>query len=70
MKTTESAPIISALRYVQNTGLGATPVNFMEDHNPVGAQLWREITNKGYAEVDINGKIYLTNAGRKVLDLP
>lgn len=67
MKTTELA-LISALRYIQNTHLGATPVHFIEDHNPVGAMLWREVTSKGYAEVNLDWKIHLTNAGSKVLD--
>lgn len=51
-----------ALAYVKNTGGGATLAHFVEDHDPVGTQLWLELKEAGCVEV-IDGRIWLTDAG-------
>lgn len=68
MNSTEPKPIIAALRYVKNTNGGATPLHFMEDHNPIGAALWRQITDKGYATTSPEGRIMLTTRGAELLE--
>ena len=54
-----------ALRYIKNTGEGATKENFMEDHDPIGEILWSELI--GLVLIDENGKIHLTEAGKQEL---
>lgn len=40
--------IKQALRYVRNTNGGATLADFIEDHEPIGDQLWRDLRHKLY----------------------
>ena len=57
-----------ALEYVSNTRGGATIENFIEDFAPIGEQLWRELRfPERLATVDRNGKIWLTEEGKKAL---
>lgn len=67
MENTEPKPIIDALTYVKNTNGGATAVNFMEDHNPMGAFLWKQLLEKSYVGVNIMDRIILTTAGEEIL---
>jgi hypothetical protein len=53
---------INALKYVWNTGGGATKDNFDEDHDPIGNYLWEDLAGAGFVEVR-NDKIYLTDSG-------
>jgi hypothetical protein len=56
-------PELEALRYVRNTGGGATRAHFVEDHEPIGHQLWAVLSNQGLIRVDENARIFLTDAG-------
>ena len=59
-------PETRALQYIFNTNGGATLANFHEDHEPIGPQLWAELTQKGLACED-SGRVVLTQAGVKIL---
>ena len=60
-----SLPEIRALQFVKNSGGYATKENFIDDHEPVGEWLWRDLA--GYIEVNYDGKIFLTKAGHDAL---
>ena len=49
-----------AVRYVHNTNGGATLANFIEDHEPVGQQLWNELMNERLVRIDEQGKIQIS----------
>jgi hypothetical protein len=36
---------LKALEYIKNAGGNATGESFMEDHEPIGPQLWQELRN-------------------------
>lgn len=57
-----------ALQYVVNTNGGATRGNFVEDHEPVGRQLWIDLIDHGWVYENQNSYIYLTKKGIKVLE--
>ena len=59
--------IIKALRYVENTGGGATKENFIEDFEPIGADLWENIRSQSLVYIEVDGKIFLTTRGALVL---
>lgn len=59
-----------ALEYVRNTGGNASVETFIEDHDPVGKQLWAELTAMGLAVVGDRGKVCVTIAGRARLGEP
>ena len=56
-----------ALRYVKNTGGGATKEHFVEDHEPIGDLLWNEIFTQGWVTSNNDGKIILTHLGEEAL---
>lgn len=57
---------IRALHYVKNSGGGATLMNFIEDHAPVGQTLWEEISE--YVIIDgSGGRLYLNSDGAKIV---
>ena len=57
-----------ALEYVRNTQGNASVARFIEDFDPVGAQLWKDLIVKGLV-IDVQGvSIVLTTMGRKVLE--
>jgi hypothetical protein len=56
-----------ALEYVRNTGGGATKAHFFEDHEPVGGLLWNDLSNRGLATTDSDGRIKPTEEGLAAL---
>lgn len=52
-----------ALEYVRNTGGHATVDHFVEDHEPIGQQLWSMLLDRGLVMVDERGAIIPTEAG-------
>jgi len=60
--------IRQALQYVRNTNGGATLDNFLEDHEPIGKELWQELRHNLYVFEDMNGRIRLTDSGNAALD--
>lgn len=59
-----------ALQYVRNTAGGATLDAFMDDHEPIGPLLWRELTDAGLAQVSPGGRVIVTEAGQRLLAVP
>lgn len=59
--------ILKSLIYIRNTAGNATLSHFVEDHEPVGPWLWRDVTAAGFAEVNAQGKVALTPAGTELL---
>jgi hypothetical protein len=59
---------LQALRYIRNTGNNATQAQFNEDHEPIGPSLWEKITTKGWATINEDGKVALTDAGKSIVD--
>ena len=59
-----------ALEYVRNTNGGETKFHFMEDHEPIGPQLWEALRLMGLVTVDTENRIRLTEAGRQTLATP
>lgn len=57
----------NACRYVSNTNGYATKAHFAEDHEPVGEQLWDDLKNAGLVREDEYLRIFLTDAGEKLL---
>ncbi|GAB4059155.1 hypothetical protein [Uliginosibacterium sediminicola] len=57
-----------ACRYVRNTNGGATSGDFIDDHSPVGHQIWRDLTVAGLVRVDNAGRIFITDAGASLLE--
>lgn len=55
----------NACRYVSNTNGCATKAHFVEDHEPVGEQLWSDLSNAGLVREDEYLRIFLTDAGTK-----
>ena len=51
---------LGALRYIQNAGIGATKRNFLEDHEPIGRLLLKDLKEYYYIYDDI---LVLTPAG-------
>ncbi|WP_433588238.1 hypothetical protein [Pseudomonas koreensis] len=49
-----------AIRYVRNTNGGATLANFIEDHEPIGQNLWDELMEAGWVCVDEQGKVQIS----------
>ena len=56
-----------ALQYVKNTNGGATKANFIEDHGPIGNELWQDLTAGAYINVSDSGSIVLTSIGEEEL---
>lgn len=56
-----------ALQHVKNTNGGATKANFIEDHDPIGNELWADLHEGGYVTANSSGIIYLTDAGNLAL---
>ena len=52
-----------ALRYVKNTGGGATKEHFIDDHEPIGDLMWDELYGNGWVTCNENGNIILTHLG-------
>lgn len=51
------------LHYVGNTGGGASVADFVEDFEPIGETVWREMIAADLVMVDGAGRIYLTASG-------
>ena len=49
-----------AIRYVHNTNGGATLANFIEDHEPIGQQLWDELLAERLVRIDEKGKVQMS----------
>lgn len=58
---------IKALAYVRKTNGGASRAHFLEEHMPIGCQLWEVIAVAGLVRTDERGRIYLTEAGTAAL---
>jgi len=56
------------LQYVRNTNGGATKDHFIDDYDPIGETLWKQLKYHLYVSEDTNGRIYLTDAGNSELD--
>lgn len=54
---------LRALAYVRNTNGGATLTHFLEDHEPIGLQLWAELHFLQLAFEDSGGTLHLTKKG-------
>ncbi len=57
---------IQHLQYVTNTNGSATVENFIEDFEPIGRIVWRELKDAKLVKV-VYGKIKLTAAGELTL---
>lgn len=57
----------NACRYVKNTNGCVTRAHFAEDHEPIGEQLWDDLKNAGLVREDEYLRIFLTDAGEKLL---
>ena len=57
---------LQALAYVGNTGGGATVDIFLEDHAPIGRELWTALLDRQLVQVDRQARIGLTEGGRIV----
>ena len=60
-----SEPTKRALQYVKNTNGGATKAIFIDDYEPVGELLWNSL--QSLVREDGNGRIWLTDDGKKIL---
>ena len=59
---------LRALLYVANTEGGATPEDFISDHEPIGEILWHDLYRaRDMIEVSAHGKIFLTKKGKRAL---
>jgi hypothetical protein len=57
--------VLTTLQYIRNTAGNATLDNLIEDHEPVGEWLWRDVTVLGFARVNPDTRrVELTEAGR------
>lgn len=54
---------LKALQYIQNTGGNATLANFLEDHEPIGQQIWDALLDQRLVHIDGAGKVGLTHGG-------
>lgn len=61
---------IRALEYVRNTNGGATVRIFIDDHEPIGFELYNALRdhNPSLITQNSNGAVILTEAGRKMLE--
>lgn len=60
---------IASMKYIRNTAGNATLTQFQEDFEPIGDRLWTSLTSKDFATINEAGKVVLTRAGDKVLNL-
>ena len=56
-----------ALEYVQNTGRNATRADFINDHEPIGLNLWTSVNSPGWVATDDTGSIYVTELGEAAM---
>lgn len=54
---------LKALQYIQNTGGNATLAIFLEDHEPIGQQIWDALLDQRLVHIDGAGKVGLTHGG-------
>lgn len=59
---------LQCLMYVDNTNRGATVDNFVEDWDPVGYTAWLDLERGNFATTDADGKIILTDQGKKEME--
>lgn len=57
----------AALEYVRNTAGHATFNMFVEDHEPIGPQLWGDLNTLGLVRADEQDRVILTEAGQTEL---
>jgi hypothetical protein len=58
---------LKALRYVHNTGGGATYNDFVDDHEPIGATLWRDLAGAALVTIRADRTIALTESGKQAI---
>lgn len=58
-----------SMKYIRNTAGNATLAQFKEDWEPIGDALWTSLTSKDLATISPTGKVVLTEAGDKTLNL-
>lgn len=57
----------NAMQYIINTNGGADKETFIDDHEPVGHALWRDLTDAGFAKENPAGAVVLTERGKAAL---
>jgi hypothetical protein len=60
-------PAKQYLRWIRNSNGGYTKETFLEDAEPLGNLLWDTI-EKEFLVVIRDGKLYLTEAGNRIVD--
>lgn len=58
-----NATLEQSLRYVHNTNGGASYSDFIDDHDPIGKSIWRQLCDRSCVYEDASGKIRLTEIG-------
>lgn len=58
--------LFNALKYLRNSGGGATKDNFIEDYEPIGLLLWDGLEKEGLVIIR-DGKIYPSDKGVELL---
>jgi len=58
---------LAALEYVIKSNGGATKENFIEDHDPIGEQLWMYFCQKGWVHT-LSGRVFITDIGKQAFD--
>lgn len=59
-----SSQLQQALNYVHNTNGGGSRESFLEDFEPIGELLWKELSECGLVAIGKDGVIELTLAGK------
>lgn len=54
---------LKALQYIQNTNGNATLANFLEDHEPIGQEIWERLLDQRLVHINGAGKVGLTHGG-------
>lgn len=60
---------IASMKYIRNTAGNATLAHFKDDFEPIGDRLWTSLTSKDFSTISPTGKVVLTEAGDKALNL-
>ncbi len=58
---------LRALQYIQNTDGRAMLDDFLDDHEPVGTEIWSELTSQRLVYLNSSQMIRLTSRGEETL---
>ncbi len=62
-------PAVKALQYIKNTGGNVTKAIFMDDHEPIGHLLWKDVSpmvdesTEGTLTVNAEGEKFIKEVG-------